>query len=64
MFMEAANRIGTDPYFVEFQMPFRNARFAITDDSEGWKAIRAILNAAFPDGWENDVKRGRLVSWT
>lgn len=52
MFIEATNQIGADPYFVELSMPFWNTRFAITDDSDGWRAIRGILNAAFPGGWE------------
>ena len=53
MFIEAANQIGADPYFVELSMPFWNARFTITDDSDGWRAIRGILHAAFPGGWES-----------
>lgn len=57
MFIEATNQIGADPYFVELSMPCWNTRFAITDDSEGWKAIRMILNAAFPNGWEDGAKQ-------
>jgi hypothetical protein len=34
-----------------------NARFTITNDSEGWRAIREILDAGFPDGsWLPDPK--------
>ena len=58
MFMEATNQIGADAYFVEVSMPFWNARFAITDDSEGWRAIRAILDAAFPKGWGGGATQG------
>ena len=57
MYIEATNQIGADPYFVELSMPGWNAWFAITDDSEGWRAIRAILNAAFAEGWEGDAKQ-------
>ncbi len=57
MFIEATNQIGADPYFVEFSMPFWNARFAITDDSDGWRAIRAILDAAFPTGWHKSARQ-------
>lgn len=57
MFIEATNQIGADPCFVELSLPFWNTRFAITDDSEGWKAIRAILNAAFPPGWEGGASK-------
>jgi hypothetical protein len=53
MFIEATNQIGADPYFVELSMPFWNARFTITDDSDGWRAVKGILNAAFPGGWED-----------
>jgi hypothetical protein len=51
MFLEATNQVGADPYFVEFSLAGWNARFAITEDSEGWRRIREILNAAFPEGW-------------
>ncbi|HEX5444437.1 MAG TPA: hypothetical protein VFW87_11430 [Pirellulales bacterium] len=57
MFFEATNQIGADPYFVELSMPFWNARFTITEDSDGWRAIRDILNAAFPGGWESGAAR-------
>src|SRR5205809_438728 len=53
IFMEATNQIGADPYFVEFTMPGWNTRFTIADDSEGWRRICGILNAAFPDGWHS-----------
>jgi hypothetical protein len=56
MYMEAANQIGADPYFVELSMPGWNARFPIVDDSDGWQAIRSILNAAFPEGWGGAAK--------
>jgi hypothetical protein len=51
MFIEATNQTGADPYFVEISVAGWNARFAITDDSDGWRAVREILNAAFPNGW-------------
>ena len=57
MYIEATSQIGADPYFVELHMPFWNARFAITDDSEGWKAIKAILDAAFPDDWKSNSEQ-------
>jgi hypothetical protein len=57
MFIEAANQVGADPYFVEFRMAGWNARFTITDDSEGWRVIREILSAGFPgDTWLPDPK--------
>jgi hypothetical protein len=51
MFIEATNQVGADPYFVEISLAGWSARFAITDDSDGWRAVREILNAAFPDSW-------------
>lgn len=61
LYFEAANQIGADPYFVEFSMTGWNARFAITNDSEGWRAINAILDAAFPN-WElPDPKRALAI---
>ncbi len=57
MYLEAASQIGADPYFVEFTMPGWNARFPIVDDSDGWRAIAAILNAAFPNGWQSAAEQ-------
>jgi hypothetical protein len=56
MFIEATNQIGADPYFVQFSMPGWNTRFAITGDSDGWRAISKILNAAFPEGWDSGAR--------
>ncbi len=52
MFVEATNQIGADPYFVELKMPGWGTRFPIAGDSDGWKKMVAILQAAFPDHWE------------
>jgi hypothetical protein len=58
IFLEATNQVGADPYFVEFSMAGWNARFAITNDSDGWRAVQRILNAAFPDGgWLPDARQ-------
>lgn len=57
LFIEATNQVGADPYFVEFSVAGWNARFAITEDSDGWRAIREILDAAFPGGWLPDPKK-------
>jgi hypothetical protein len=57
MFIEAANQVGADPYFVEFSMPGWNTRFAITGDSEGWRSVKQILGAAFEGKWSNSVER-------
>ncbi len=57
MFIEATNQVGADPYFVEFSLAGWSARFAITDDSDGWRAVREILDAAFPEGWLPDPKQ-------
>ncbi len=54
MFVEAANQVGADPYFVEFSMPGWSARYAIVDDSEGWQWIRQILEAGV-GGFDNDL---------
>lgn len=56
MFIEAANQVGADPYFVEFSMPGWNSRYAIVGDSEGWQWIKRILEAGV-GGWETDYKR-------
>jgi hypothetical protein len=56
MFLEATNQVGADPYFVEVRMSGWNAKFAIVDDSEGWLAVRQILEAAFPGEWGSDAK--------
>jgi hypothetical protein len=56
MFIEATNQTGADPYFVEIRMAGWNARFAMTDDSDGWRLVREILEAAFPGGWLPDPK--------
>ena len=52
LYIEATNQIGADPYFVQLSMAGWNGRFAITDDSAGWRAVREILSAAFPKGWK------------
>lgn len=52
-YLEAANQVGADPYFINIMMNGWNARFAIVDDSDGWRAIKAILAAAFPDYWRS-----------
>lgn len=57
MFIEATNQVGADPYFVEVRMAGWNARFAITEDSEGWRAVREILEAAFPGRWLPTAKQ-------
>jgi hypothetical protein len=57
MFIEATNQVGADPYFVDFHMPGWNTRFAITGDSEGWRLIQQILDAAFDGKWNNSVER-------
>lgn len=57
MFIEAANQVGADPYFVEFNVVGWRARFAITEDSDGWRAVREILEAAFPGGWLPNPKQ-------
>lgn len=54
LYFETANQIGADPYFVELSLAGWNGRFAITEDSDGWRAVREILNAAFPNGWKPD----------
>ena len=56
MYVEATNQIGADPYFVEFHITGWKARFAIVEDSDGWRAVREILDAAFPEGWLPDPK--------
>jgi hypothetical protein len=55
MFLEATNQAGADPYFVEVHIPWWKARFAITDDSEGWRAVKKILNAAFPGELDDSI---------
>lgn len=57
MFLEATNQVGADPYFVEFSMAGWNARFAITEDSDGWRAVRGILEAAFAGEWLPNPKQ-------
>ncbi len=54
---EAANQTGADPYFVEISLAGWSGRFAITEDSDGWRAVREILNSAFPNGWLPDPRR-------
>jgi len=50
-YIEASNQVGADPYFINIMMSGWNARFAIVNDSDGWRAVRAILEAAFPGSW-------------
>jgi hypothetical protein len=57
MFLEATNQVGADPYFVELSMPGWNARFAIVEDSDGWRLVRAILDAGLPHGWSSSPRR-------
>ena len=56
MWIEATNQIGADPYFVEVMMSGWNTRYAIVGDSDGWQAVRRILEAAFPGSWGSDAQ--------
>jgi hypothetical protein len=56
MWIAATNQVGADPYFVEVKMSGWNTRYAIVGDSEGWQAVRRILEAAFPGSWGSDAE--------
>lgn len=57
-FIEATNQVGADPYFVELSLAGWTGRFPIANDSDGWRAVREILDAAFPNsGWQSTPKR-------
>jgi hypothetical protein len=61
LYIEATNQTGADPYFVELSMAGWNTRFAITGDSDGWRAIREILDAGL-GGWNPSDPKHALAT--